>query len=56
MSVNKTELDFSLVLCNAICDQLYLFFIHSYVASKIETKEKNGNDEIRRAFKIIDWW
>ena len=29
---------------------MYLFFVHSYVASKIEKKEKNGtesNDEIK---------
>ena len=46
-SVNKTKLDFNLILCNVF------IFIHSYVASKIETKEKSGresNDEI----KIID--
>ena len=48
MSVNKTKLDFSLILCNALWDQqckrkcqlMYLFFVHSYVASKIEKKEK----------------
>ena len=43
--VIKTELDFSLILCNAICDQfnrkcylMYLFFVYSYVVSKIEKK------------------
>ena len=53
VSVNKTELDFSLILCNSMCDQIFFFFFHSYVASKIETKERNrrkSNNEI----KIID--
>ena len=39
----------SLILCNVICDQC-LFIVHCYVASKVETKEKNGresNDEIK---------
>ena len=63
--MNKKELDFSLILCNAICDQcnrkyylMHLFFVHSYVASKIEEKEKYGresNDEIKEQFfQIID--
>ena len=39
VSVSKTELDFSLI-----------FFVRSYVASKLEKKEKNereSNDEIK---------
>ena len=37
--VNKTELNISLDLCNAICEQLFIFFVDSYVALKIEMKE-----------------
>ena len=52
-SVNKTELDFSLILYNTIYDQrnrkvltkmvfilIYFFFIHSYVAAKKKKEEK----------------
>lgn len=37
--MNKTELNISLDLCNAICEQLFIFFVDSYVALKIEMKE-----------------
>ena len=46
-SLNKAELDFDLILCIAICDQynrkwqaMDLFFVLSYVTSKIEKQEK----------------
>ena len=48
-SVNKTELDFSMNLCNVICEQcnrkcplIYLFFFHINVAAKMEEKGMIG--------------
>ena len=38
-SVHKTELDFSSILWNAICVNVFIF-VHSYAVSKIEVKEK----------------
>ena len=49
VQVNNTELDFSLILCNAIC----LFFVHSYVASKIERNEKMEEKVTMRLKKSI---
>ena len=45
VSVDKGELYFSLISCNVICDQCFVFVVvvvvvvfHSYVASKMEQK------------------
>ena len=54
VSVNKTELDFSLILCNSMCDQIFFFFFHSYVASKIETKEEIEEKVTMRLKSLID--